>query len=62
MEARFLHDISQMQRAPPKFKVVRYAELPHQPVVERALRGEQGGVTYEQPMPDYENLDQSQNW
>lgn len=63
-DTRFLHDIPQMQRAPPKIKVVRYAELPAQLIMERAQSGvdNQTAVGSEQIMPDYENADQSISW
>lgn len=63
-DTRFLHDISQMQRAPPKMIVVKYSQLPSQPVVVVETAQEWGKVACKQSplMLAYETHDQSISW
>jgi len=70
-DVRILADFGYLKRAPPKMKVIpstslrmfhKYSQIPKQPVIEAYQNQDQGTIVYKQPMPDYENLDQSISW
>ncbi|MBU0506556.1 transposase zinc-binding domain-containing protein [bacterium] len=61
-DARILADFGYLKRAPPKMKVIKYSQIPKQPMIETSQSQDQGSIIYKQRMPDYENLDQSIEW